>query len=89
MSYFENIILEDSEINPVDMLALNSADWELNEIPKTAWVKERFIPRILVDTGIVKSISEVKRNKPELCINIPYNQYLEIKWGKRKFWILG
>ena len=89
MKYFENIILEDSEINPIGMLSQNEGDWEYNELPKTIWVKERYIPNILVECGIVKSKNEIRRNKPELCIDLPKNQYVEIKWGKRKFWILS
>ena len=37
----------------------------------------------MVELGIVKSISEVRRNKPELVRELNDYDYLEIKsWGK-------
>lgn len=89
MDYFENIIVQDSEVNPIEMLCVNDFDWEYIEKQKTIWTNERYLPRILVDSGVVKSTSEVRRNKPEYNITLPQNKYLEIKWGKRKFWILS
>ena len=38
--------------------------------------------------GIVKSVSEVRRNKPGLVKELNDYDYLEIKWGKRKLFIL-
>lgn len=52
------------------------------------YTEERFLPRIMIELGIVKSISEVKRNKPELMINLDKLDYLEIKWGKSYLFIL-
>ena len=52
------------------------------------YTEERFLPKIMVDLGIVKSISEVRRNKPELIINLNKLDYLEIKWGKSYLFIL-
>ena len=42
----------------------------------------------MVDIGVAKSTSEVRRNKPELVKELNDYDYLEIKWGKRKLFIL-
>lgn len=52
------------------------------------YTEERFLPKIMVKLGMVKSISEVKRNKPQLMINLDKLDYLEIKWGKSRLFIL-
>lgn len=50
--------------------------------------QERFLPKIMVNLGIVKSISEVRRNQPHLMKNLDKLDYLEIKWGKNYLFIL-
>ena len=52
------------------------------------YTEERFLPKIMVDLGIVKSISEVRRNKPQLMIKLNKLDYIEIKWGKSYLFIL-
>jgi len=49
---------------------------------------ERFLPKLLVNLGIFKSTSEVRRNKPELWATLDKPDILELKIGKRKLWIL-
>ena len=48
---------------------------------------ERYLPKLMVDCGLVKSISEVRRNKPELVINLDKPDFIEIKWGKSRLYI--
>lgn len=52
------------------------------------YTEERFLPEIMVDLGIVKSTSEVKRNKPELIKELNNLDYIEVKWGKHRLFIL-
>lgn len=54
---------------------------------KNLFTDERFLPKILVDCGIVKSTSEVKRNKPQYNIILNNKDFLEIRWGKKKLWV--
>ena len=87
--YIENIVIG-QPIAPEPLLFASSAeDWFKNEKAKTFWTNERFLPRILVDLGFFSSTSEIKRNKPELFINLNDIDFLEIKINKKKrVWIL-
>ena len=51
------------------------------------FTEERYLPKLMVDCGLVKSISEVRRNKPELVINLDKPDFIEIKWGKSRLYI--
>ena len=59
----------------------------MNEKDKTLFTNERYLPRVMVEAGIVKSVSEVKRNKPNYDIVLNELDFMEIKWGKRRLWI--
>lgn len=88
MAYVENVVVGKPLIQPSEIFALNSDDWMVNEKEKTVWTEERSLPVIMKELGIVSSISEVKRNKPQLCIQLDKLDYVEIKWGKRRLFIL-
>ena len=86
--YIENIVIGEPLVNPSELLAINNTDWESNELEKTHFTNERFLPRILVDLGIMKSISEIRRNRKDLCISLDKIDFLEIKISKKRFYIL-
>ena len=86
--HIENIVIDSPMVNPSTIFAYNNTDWEENEKLKTCYTSERYLPKILKEIGFVKSTSEVKRNKPKLCISLDKPDFLEIKWGKKKCWIL-
>lgn len=88
MKYIENIVINSPLVPPEDIFATFHKDWINIEQDKTYYTEETFLPRIMVELGIVKSVSEVKRNKPELVKELNNYDYLEIKWGKRKLFIL-
>ena len=57
---------------------------------KTYYTNERFLPRILVELGIYPSISEIRRNKPNLMVsldNVDFIDNLKVS-RKRRLWIL-
>lgn len=88
--YIENIVIGTPIIHPKELLALNEEDWIKNEKEKTLFTNERFLPRILVDNGFYPSISEIRRNKPELMINLDKLDFvdeLKVK-KKKKIWIV-
>lgn len=60
--YVENIVIGTPIDNPQDVFATNESDWLFNKKEKTYFTKETYLPRILVDIGIYKLISEVRRN---------------------------
>ena len=51
------------------------------------FTEERYLPKLMVECGLVKSISEVRRNKPELVINLDKPDFIEVKWGKSRLYI--
>lgn len=48
---------------------------------------ERFLPKILVMLDFFKSNSEVKRNRPDLFIELNELNFLHIKVGKKHLWL--
>lgn len=88
MNYIENVVIGNPICLPSQIFAVNAKDWDENEAEKTIRTNERSLAKILVELGIAKSISEVRRNKPELNVQLTSNDYLEVKWGKRKLFIL-
>lgn len=88
MAYIENIVIGVPIVEPSIIFAFDKEDWDSNEKDKTIWTEERSLPIIMKELGIVSSISEVKRNKPQLCIQLDKLDYLEVKWGKRRLFIL-
>lgn len=84
---FENIVIGNPIIEPWKLFASNKEDWENVEKEKTLFTNKRFLPHIMKDIGMVKSISEVKRNQPNLFIQLDTLDFLVIKWGKKKVFI--
>ena len=90
MRYIENIVIGIPIADPKDMFASSDDDWNAIEKEKTYYTDERFLPRILVDLGIYPSISEIRRNKPQLVKSLDRLDFidsLKVK-KKRKLWIL-
>ena len=85
--HIENVVIGYTSCDLAELFALNKEDWENNEQDKTMFTTERYLPKIMVGSGVVKSISEVKRNKPHYDITLNEQDFIEIKWGKRKLWI--
>ena len=86
--YVENIVIGNPIVEPSSIFGKDEEDWTLFEQEKTYFTSERFLPRILVDLGIAPSISEVRRNRKDLVRTLEQLDYLEIKYGKRRLFIL-
>lgn len=88
--YIENIVIGKPLIEPKILLAKNDEDWENCEKEKTLFTEERSLAKILVEIGIYPSISEIRRNKPELLKNLTELDFInELKVSKkRKIWII-
>jgi hypothetical protein len=52
------------------------------------FTEERFLPKILVDLKIFRSNSEVRKNRPDLMIELTKMDFLQLKIGKHRLWIL-
>lgn len=79
-----------ADYNLFDLLGDGSNDSYNEEIEKTYFTEERFLPRILVDIGIYPSISEIRRNRPNLMKSLDRVDFLDaLKVSKkRKLWIV-
>lgn len=90
MKYIENIVIGTPIAEPSGMFALDNDDWERIEKDKTFYTNGRFLPRLLVELGIYSSISEIRRNKPNLMVNLDKVDFLDnLKVSKkRRLWIL-
>ena len=88
--YIENIVIGKPIVEPSTMFSIDEDDWVRLEKDKTYYTNERFLPRILVDIGIYPSINEIRRNKPELMINLTHLAFIDnLKVSKkRRLWIL-
>lgn len=86
--YIENVVIGKPVVSPEDMFAYDHDDWESLEKGKTYFTEERFLPKIMVELKIAPSISEIRRNRKDLMLNLQALDYLEIKYGKRRLFIL-
>ena len=88
--YVENIVIGKPIVEPSTMFSLDEDDWNRTEKEKTYYTDERFLPRILVDIGIYPSVNEIRRNKPELMIELNQLDFFDnLKVSKkRRLWIL-
>ena len=62
--------------------------FEFFDKKETLFTNERFLPALLVEIGLAKSRSEVRKNKPELCVTLDKLDCLWVKWGKHKIFIV-
>jgi hypothetical protein len=86
--HIENIVIGMPLVIESKLLAYSLADWQQNEEKKTVYDEERFLPRLLVKYSFMKSTSEVKRNRPDLWVTLDKPDFLEIKIGKKKCWVV-
>ena len=89
MPYIENIVIGTPLVSAQELLSANDSDWINVEFEKTIFTNERYLPNILVQLGIYPSISEIRRNKPELMIRLDKIDFINIK-PKKKYplWIV-
>lgn len=88
-AFIENVIVGNLLCSPTDLFATSEEDWTSVEQEKTYFTEERYLPKILVELGIYPSISEIRRNKPELMITLDKVDFLDkLKVRKKRFlWI--
>lgn len=87
MSNIENIVIGNPIVDVKQLLTKNDEEWDV-EFEKTLFTQERFLPKILVELGIFKSNSDVKRNRPELFVKLVKPDYMELKIGRRRLFIV-
>ena len=85
---FQNVVVGKPIVNVDSLFAVDLNDWEDNEKKNTLFTETRFLPAIMKEAGIVQSTSEVRRNKPELCITLDGLDFINLKWGKKFLFIV-
>ena len=55
----QNIVIGKPLVEPWSLISLSEKDFEKNDRKYTMFTEERFLPTLLVNTGIVKSKSEI------------------------------
>ena len=89
MPYIENIVIGTPLVSAKELLSANDSNWANVEFEKTLFTNERYLPNILVQLDIYPSISEIRRNKPELMIRLDKIDFINIKpKKKRPLWII-
>ena len=89
MPYIENIVIGTPLVSAKELLSTNESDWVNVEFEKTLFTNERYLPNILVQLSIYPSISEIRRNKPELMIRLDKIDFINIKPKKKHpLWIV-
>lgn len=89
MKYIENVVIGNIDTCESDLFAYDERDWCQNEVDKTYYTNERFLPKILVALGIYPSVSEIRRNKPDLMITLSAKDFIsKLKVAKKRYlWI--
>lgn len=90
MKHIENIIIGVPLVSWTELITDGTKEDIKKEIEQTHLTSVRNIAYILKEIGIVSSVSEVRRNKPDLCKTIPDDETdcFWIKWGKRRFYVV-
>lgn len=88
MIHIENIVIGKPRVEVYELLGIDLEDYKRIEEEKTLFTDERYLPKLLVEAGIVKSTSEVRRNKPELIKTLGELDFIELKWGRKRLWIV-
>lgn len=89
IKHIENIVIGTPLCNHAELLSSDIDDWINNEKDKTYFTNERNLAKILVELGIYPSISEIRRNKPELVITLDKSDFIEIRPKKKvPLWIV-
>ena len=74
-------------VSEIDLFALNEDDWERVEKEKTFYTEERFLPKILVELGFYPSVSEIRRNRPDLMVTLDNIDFIDTLRVKKREWI--
>ena len=85
---FRNVVIGTPLVEPLELLAASKEDWNESEKEATLFTSERSLPRILKQAGVVNSTSEVRKNRKDLVIDLNEPDFVTVKWGKKRLFIL-
>lgn len=84
----QNVVIGEPLLDIRQVIALDNDDWEQNEKPVTLFTETRFLPAVMKEAGLVASTGEVRRNRKDLVITLDKPDCLNIKWGKKRLFIV-
>jgi hypothetical protein len=85
---FHNVVIGKPLVEPSTLLANDLTDWEETEKKNTLFTNNRYLPAVMKEAGVVNSTGEVRRNRPDLCITLDEIDCINIKWGKKRLYII-
>lgn len=85
---FHNVVIGKPLVEPWVLLAHDRQDWLETEEKDTLFTDTRFLPAIMKEAGVVSSTGEVRRNRPDLCVTLETPDFINLKWGKKRLFIV-
>lgn len=85
---FHNVVIGKPIVEPWLLLATDELDWDTNEKKDTLFTETRYLPAVMKEAGVVNSTGEVRRNRQDLCINLDQADCINVKWGKKRLYIV-
>lgn len=85
---FHNVVIGKPLVDPWTLISETKEEFNRFDKRDTLFTEERFLPAILVEAGVTFSRSEVRRNRPDLCITLDKLNCLNIKFGKKMLFIV-
>ena len=86
LAIVKDIVIDKPICEPWYMFCNEQNEWD-DIKDNVLFTEERYLPKLMVDCGLVKSISEVRRNRPELIKTLDKPDFIEVKWGKSRLYI--
>ncbi len=84
----QNVVIGVPLVAAQELIAFDQTDWEENERDKTLFTNTRFLPAIMKEADLVSSTSEVRRNQPNLLVNLNEPDCFWLKWGKKFLFVV-
>lgn len=85
--YIENIVIGNPLVS-LEMLLGSEQYPEYNFMDCTVKDDERYLPKLLARHGFTSSAKEIRRNRKDLDVILEHPDFIEIKLGKRRIWIV-
>lgn len=85
---YHNVVIGKPLVDPAILLSYDQNDWETNEKHQTLFTDVRNLATVMKEAGVVQSVSEVRRNKPELNITLNKLDCFWVKWGKKRLYVI-
>ena len=83
-----NIVIGNPLVPVWKLLSDSEEDFDRFDKRDTLFTDERFLPAALVEAGVSKSRSEIRRNRPDLCVRLDSPDCFSVRIGKNFLYIV-